>query len=259
MYLPKSDPDELIRNALSSGRKTPSELKEICTKKNVSKQTYHRHLKRLVESGEVKCQKYYESIAPSIDSREILSVIQNIDDAIRDKNWEKCNFGILLLEHKCHVGRTGLIPDLLTALAKYVNIPQLFEDDSSRFELALIMHEILRNEIELGNPKVATQIEKTLLEPTCKIALHSDRKSRLRALHFLCLTDKKRSVDVILEILGQPIDQQTDIDLESYRHALLQSNLAKKQASYIQNKLMELAESNDARIRLKVKRLLKNE
>jgi hypothetical protein len=256
MYMPKTNPEGLIKKALKSGRKTPSELKQLCLN-GISKQTYHRHLSKLVKRGEVKHENYYELITRSVERNEVLGIIGEIDNTIEDENWGKCSSLIASLRHICRNYRTGHIPELFEALKKYVDTPKLFENDGSRFELAFMMQYILRNEIDSGLPRNANQIKTVLLEPVCKIALHPDKNSRTRALSFLCETESKRSVDTIIEILVRSDDQQIDQIEDTLRQALFRSNLAKKQARYIRKKLMELSGYESEPVRLRVQRLLK--
>lgn len=257
--MPKTDPEELIRKTLKSGRKTASELRKLCLQEGITASKYHRHLRSLVDRGEVEHIKidYYELAGASVDSREVLEVVENIDSAAESQDWGKCHLLFTSLHHICRNYRTGHLPKLLEALKKYVDTPELFENDDIRFELAFIMQYILRNEVDSGSLGKANQVKTVLLGPVCKIALHPNRSSRTRALFFLCETESEKSVDTIIKILARSDDKQIDQIEDTLHYALFESTLARAQGRYIREKLMEFSSSNNEPRRLRVQRLLK--
>lgn len=249
------DIEELIRNTLKSGRKTPSELKKLC-KKGLAKSTYHYHLSQLVKRKEVEHVKidYYVLTTPRVDV-EASRIIEKID--LENIDLGNCLYWIRELRHLCHRSRTGHITELLDAIKRYVNTQRIFENDETRKELAMTMSYILHNEKEVGSIKTANNVIEVLFEPVREIAL-SDRKEGCRyAVRFLSETGDKESVDIVMNLIRQrPSEIVGDFE-KNIHYTLYGSCLGKKQKVYVKEKLAELSSSNDESVRSVAVRLQK--
>ncbi len=194
---------------------------------------------------------------PQADKNTILEHIQKIEGAISLKNWNKSLSSIVELRQLCIHNRTGHVPELLSAIRRFVDTQGLFENEETREELAMVMAYILENEKKSGNTENANEVTKQLLDSIRKIALYDRKNGLVYSLRFLGETEVKESVDVIMVLISQRSSEITG-NLEGEIHYVLYgSELAKAQREYVREKLVELSGSEDEPAGLVAMRLQK--
>lgn len=248
--------DERIRNVLESGPKSPKELKELSMREGVSRSTYHRRLRRLVDRQEVDHveKDYYQLALRRADTTEVLGYIKDIDESINSRDWEACSSYLKGLSHMCHNFIVTHIPKLLESVREYAEDSDFFVVDNLRSELALLMNSVLNNEIKYGSSKKVDQIEKAWFQAVSKIALCIRSSGLNQVLDFLSNVETKASVDVVIESLCKH-NHMSDAEL-LFHHVLLESNLASVQGRYIREKLVSLTRSRDEGVKTIATQLL---
>lgn len=220
------------------------------------------------QEGDLKAGKYgmvylpIEKVPegkPLADKEAILDMIGKINDAISSEKWNICHSLIIELKQLCIFNRTGRITELLDTIKSYINTRRLFENEQSQENMAIAMSHILRNEKDSGEVKTVNEVIEKFSEPARKIAL-SDRKNGLiYALDILGETEDKKSVDVIMTIISQVTDEAKRQEIEgrtdSLHRTLYGSRLGKKQGAYIQEKLVELSNSENEYVKTFVRRI----
>ena len=194
---------------------------------------------------------------PQADRNTVLEHIKMIDCAIGLKKWNKSLSCVVELRQLCIHYRTGHVPELLSAIKRYVDTQELLGNEEARQELAMMMTYVLENEKESGNTENAKEVAKLLLEPIRKIALHDRKNGLVYSLRFLGQTEETESVDIAAALINQRPQEITG-NLESEVHyVLFGSELAKAQKEHIREKLIELSSSEEKSVRSVAKRLQK--
>jgi hypothetical protein len=197
---------------------------------------------------------------PKAPRDKVLRLIREIDAAANSNNWNTYHLWIKELRQLCIHNRTGGITELLDAINRYVNTPELFENEEVREDLAETMSYIVNNEKTSGEVKTTNEVITKLVNSARNIALYDRKTGCYHALYFLSETEDKQSVDVIMTVISQVSEEAEHRQImgnfeDSIHRILFDSELAKQQSGYIQQKLVELSGSENEAVRSFIRRL----
>jgi hypothetical protein len=239
------DADETIKDILKKGPKTPEEFRSECLKKGLTKQTYYRHLKKLVNQGEIQDARYklVERVLDA-DPEEVRRCVKMILKEIDNGNRNVLLGRITELEQLSHGKRTAHLPNLISCLEKCLKSQIVTSDNEILEKTVQTLGNILRFEHNHRNIE-SKRIIQRVLDSTLKEVVSLIKKQDFPPsfiIGFLGITGRTKAVDILFEkIRGNPSKAMEKLnDLSS---SLGRQGLYETQQKHVNKCLYELLES----------------
>lgn len=192
--------DEVIKEVLKEGPKKTKELYNECVdKKGLSKDTYYRHLKKLISLGEVKDAKYkLIEKEREANPKEVIECMKRLKET-RDKDLLKIISSDFV--RLCDSKRVSHIPNVLSFLESSLEDPK-FKPTKVLKNYIKSLYSILYYEKRRRSPK--EDIIKRIVENLGKIRAileeSTDPEIIEESLYFLSETEKEEAVNIILDL-----------------------------------------------------------
>ena len=193
------DKDEIILNILKEGAKTPIELREETIRHDVSRSTFYKHIKKLVNSGEVKDAKYELIIKIEEANRKELD--EHLTALIKDNNERIILRRLKRLTKLSWNKRMAHYPNVIEKISSLLDKTEVVDNDDNLSQLFECLSSILLFEQNNQGEKWKGVMERLVNATIEKATVLLLKCPNSRITEYFGKTNRKNAVDLIFRLM----------------------------------------------------------